>query len=84
MGKFVDVGKKGVHFQDVANRIARYYRRKGYSPKKARSIGRRTAGKIFWSKFGRRRGRRIIRTAKRKARRVRRRRRRRRRRSRRR
>ena len=68
MGKFLDVGVKGVHFQDVEEKIYREYRKKGYSDKKAREIARKTAGKIFWQKFGKKGGRKIIAKAKRIAR----------------
>ena len=65
LGKFLDVGKKGVHFQDVAEKVAREYMKKGYSKKEAEKIGRKVAGKIFWHKFGKKRGRKIIAKAKR-------------------
>ena len=67
MGKYLDVGKKGIHFNQIANKVAREYIEKGYPQKKAREIGRKTAGKIFWNKFGKRRGSRIIRKARAKA-----------------
>jgi len=67
MGKYLDVGKKGVHFQDVERKIYRYYRKKGYSEAKARRIARATAGKIFWRKFGKKKGSKIIAKARTKA-----------------
>lgn len=67
MGKYLDVGKKGVHFNQVANRITREYIKKGYPPEKAREIGRKTAGKVFWHKFKKKKGRKIIKRAKAKA-----------------
>ena len=68
MGKYLDVGEEGVHFEQVARKIAKEYEKKGYPKEKAMEIGRRTAGKIFWHKFGRRRGKKIIAKAKRMAR----------------
>lgn len=52
MGKHVDVGEKGVHFENVVREIKQYYISKGYPPDKAEEIARKTAGKIFWRKFG--------------------------------
>ena len=52
MGKYEDVGEKGVHFENVVREIKQYYISKGYSPEKAEEIARKTAGKIFWRKFG--------------------------------
>lgn len=52
MGKHVDVGEKGVHFQEVVRHIEQFYIEKGYSKEKAHEIAVRTAGKIFWRKFG--------------------------------
>jgi len=69
MGKYLDVGEKGVHFEDVARKIAKEYEKKGYPKEKALEIGRKTAGKIFWHKFGKRGGKKIIAKAKRIARR---------------
>lgn len=60
----MDVGKKGVRFKGVSRKIARFYMKKGYSKKRATEIGKKTAGKIFWRKFGKRRGKSILRRAK--------------------
>ena len=50
-------------FQGFAKRVAKEYKRKGYSTKRARAIGRKTAGKVFWVKYGKKRGRKIIKKA---------------------
>ena len=47
MGQYLDVGKKGVHFQDVVEKIAKEYMKKGHSKKEAYEIARKTAGKVF-------------------------------------
>ena len=72
MGKYLDVGVKRVHFQDVVKKVAQQYIKKGYSKRKALEIGRKVAGKIFWAKFGKKRGRKIIRKALKRAKRARR------------
>lgn len=68
MGKYLDVGEKGVHFQDVAENVAKQYMKKGVPKEKAMEIGKRVAGAVFWRKFGKRRGKKIISKAKRIAR----------------
>jgi len=40
--------------------VAREYRKKGYSKKRAEKIGKAVAGKVFWRKFGRKSGSRIL------------------------
>ncbi len=64
----MDVGKKGVRFKDIENKIYRFYLKKGYPPDQAREIARRTAGKIFWQKFPGQQGARIISQARKKRR----------------
>ncbi|RLG44616.1 MAG: hypothetical protein DRN81_04120 [Thermoproteota archaeon] len=64
----MDVGEKGVRFEDVVRQIKRYYIKRGYSPERAEEIARKTAGKIFWRKFGKRQGAAIISRARRKRR----------------
>lgn len=60
MGRWLDVGKKGVSFQDVVKKIEQQYRKKGYSKKRAHELAVRTAGRIYWRKFGRKKGSRYI------------------------
>ena len=67
MGKYLDVGKKGVSFQDVVRKIEREYIRKGYSKKRAHEIAVRTAGRVYWRKFGKKKGSRYISIARRRA-----------------
>ena len=59
----MDVGKKGVRFKDVAEKVAKFYKKKGYSRREAEEIGKKVAGKVFWRKFGKKRGREILRKA---------------------
>ena len=54
-------GRSGERFKKLAKEIEREYIKKGYSKKRAREIGRATAGKVFWQKFGKERGKRILR-----------------------
>ncbi|MEM3859506.1 MAG: hypothetical protein QW478_08890 [Candidatus Micrarchaeaceae archaeon] len=42
--------KKHIGFNRLANKVAREYRKKGYSAKTARKYGQETAGKIYWYK----------------------------------
>ena len=60
MGRYLDVGQKGVHFEDVVREIKQFYIEKGYSEEEAERIARATAGKVFWHKVGKARGRKII------------------------
>jgi len=60
MGKVLDVGKKGFHFQDLVRKVYRYYRKKGMSKKKAMELAKKTAGKVFWQKFGKKQGAKIV------------------------
>jgi len=53
-------GRSGEHFKALEDRIYKEYRKKGYSEKRARSIARATAGKVFWQKYGKVRGKRIL------------------------
>ena len=54
-------GRSGKRFKKLEREIATEYIKKGYSKKKAEYIGRATAGKVFWLKFGKRKGSRILR-----------------------
>jgi hypothetical protein len=54
-------GRSGVRFRKLASEVAAEYRRKGYPKERAEYIGRATAGKVFWRKFGYTTGRRILR-----------------------
>lgn len=49
--------RRKLGFKGLESRVTREYRRKGYSPKRARAIGRATAGKV--ANLKRRRKRRI-------------------------
>jgi len=57
----LDKGRTGKRFKRLAKKVEQEYRRKGYSLKRARQIGRATAGKIFWQKYGKKKGREILR-----------------------
>lgn len=52
MGRYVDVGEKGVSFDEVVAKIRSEYIARGYSYEEADRIAKATAGKIFWKKFG--------------------------------
>jgi len=54
-------GRSGKRFKSLENRVEREYIRKGYSRARARQIARATAGKVFWEKYGKRKGKRILR-----------------------
>ena len=54
-------GRSGKAFKSLARRVEREYLKKGYSKKRAERIGRATAGKVYWEKFGKRKGSRILR-----------------------
>jgi len=54
-------GRSGKQFKKLSKHIASQYRKKGYSKKEAERIGKATAGKIFWKKFGKKKGREILR-----------------------
>lgn len=54
-------GRSGEKFKRLASEVAAEYRKKGYSPARAKRIGEATAGKVFWQKYGRRSGSRILR-----------------------
>jgi len=56
MGKYVDVGEKGMSFDQVVAKIRAQYIARGYNYEEADRIARATAGKIFWEKFGSRGG----------------------------
>ncbi len=51
-------------FSKLEHKIARGYEKTGMSKAHAEAIGRATAGKIFWHKFGKRKGERKIKAAK--------------------
>ena len=44
------MAKKKIGFNTLANRVAREYRKKGYSAKTARKYGQETAGKVYWAR----------------------------------
>lgn len=48
----MDVGKRGFGFEDLVRKIEEEYVRKGYTREEAREIALKTAGKVFWRKFG--------------------------------
>ena len=43
-------GRKGKHigFDKLASKATRFYERKGVSPKRAKKIGKKVAGKQYW------------------------------------
>ena len=53
-------GRSGNNFKSLEKRVEREYRKKGYSKAKAEQIGKATAGKIFWKKYGKKSGSRIL------------------------
>ena len=53
-------GRSGKKFQKLSKKITKEYIKKGFSKKKAEYIGKATAGKIFWQKFGKRKGSKIL------------------------
>ncbi|RLF61824.1 MAG: hypothetical protein DRN33_06375 [Thermoplasmata archaeon] len=54
-------GRSGKRFKSLESKIKREYIKKGYSKARAEKIAKATAGKIFWQKFGKRKGSRILR-----------------------
>ena len=56
-----EVGRSGKRFENLENKIYREYLRRGFSRKRAKEIAKATAGKIFWMKFGKKKGREILR-----------------------
>jgi hypothetical protein len=52
---------RGEKFRALERKIYADYRRRGFSKKRAREIARATAGKVFWRKFGKKRGSKILR-----------------------
>jgi len=55
------VGRSGKRFERLARHVARQYEKKGYSKKRAEYIGKATAGKVFWRKYGKEGGKKILR-----------------------
>ena len=55
-----DKGRTGERFKKLEKKVEREYLKKGYSKKKAKQIGKATAGKIFWKKVGKKKGKRIL------------------------
>jgi hypothetical protein len=55
-----DKGRSGKRFKALADKIYMEYLRRGYPPTKAREIAVKTAGKIFWQKYGKKTGRWIL------------------------
>ena len=54
-------GRSGERFKKLAEEIAEEYMKKGYSRSAAMRIGRATAGKVYWRKYGKVKGKRILR-----------------------
>ena len=54
-------GRSGEKFKKLAKQVEKEYLKKGYSKKRAHRIGQATAGKVFWQKFGKRKGKIILR-----------------------
>ena len=52
---------RGEKFRSLERRIYADYIKKGYTKARAKYIARATAGKVFWRKFGKRRGAEILR-----------------------
>jgi hypothetical protein len=57
--------KRKLSFKQLESRVFHEYRKKGFSISRARGIAKATAGKVFWGKFGKRRGAAIIRRSRR-------------------
>jgi len=53
-------GRSGRKFKRLQRKVTIEYLKKGYPFSKAQQIGRATAGKIFWLKYGKKSGRWIL------------------------
>ncbi len=54
-------GRSGKRFKKLAGHVTKEYEKKGYSKKRAEYIGKATAGKVFWRKYGKKKGKAILR-----------------------
>lgn len=54
-------GRTGKRFRRLSRQVTAGYVKKGYPKAEAKKIGQATAGKVFWRKFGKKRGKRILR-----------------------
>ena len=50
----------GAKFKKLSSTVTKGYLKKGYSKTRAKRIGQAVAGKVFWKKFGKRKGKKIL------------------------
>ena len=55
-----DQGRTGERFKSLESKVYREYKRKGYSAERARDIAKKTAGSVFWEKYGKKSGSNIL------------------------